>query len=337
MRAIRATVLVLACAALAPAQALAWGGHGHRIMGVAAMEALPAEVPAFLRDPTTAADIGELSREPDRSKGAGKIHDSNRDPGHFVDLDDEGRVMGGPKFEKPLPETRSAYEALLQAAGTDSWKAGYLQYSIVDQFQQLTLEFAYWRVLTAAEARETDPGRRAWYAEDRRRREALLKATIGALSHFVADGSQPLHVSVHYNGWGDYPNPKGYTTARIHGPFEGEFTRAHVDLADVKAALAPLRVCDCAIEDRVVDYLSVAFGQVEPLYALEKAGGLQPEDPRGVAFVKSLTGAGASELRDLIVESWRKSADSQVGWRPVKVADVVAGRVDPFDALYSID
>ena len=37
---------------------------------------------------------------------------------------------------------RADYEALLQAAGTDSWKAGYLQYSIVDQYQQLTLDFA---------------------------------------------------------------------------------------------------------------------------------------------------------------------------------------------------
>ncbi|HMP63020.1 MAG TPA: S1/P1 Nuclease, partial [Phenylobacterium sp.] len=158
MRLAQISALLFACAALTPCQALAWGGHGHRIMGIAAMEALPTEVPAFLRDPTTVADVGELSREPDRSKGAGRIHDTNRDPGHFVDIDDEGRVMVGPPFQKPLPETRSAYEALLQAAGTDSWKAGYLQYSIVDQFQQLTLEFAHWRVLSAAEAREADPG-----------------------------------------------------------------------------------------------------------------------------------------------------------------------------------
>jgi len=81
--------LVLATlAVLSPVQALAWGGHGHRVIGVAAMEALPDEVPAFLRDPTAISQIGELSREPDRSKGAGKIHDSNRDSAHFVDIDD---------------------------------------------------------------------------------------------------------------------------------------------------------------------------------------------------------------------------------------------------------
>ncbi|MDO8901817.1 MAG: S1/P1 Nuclease [Phenylobacterium sp.] len=338
MRIATLPLVLAALAVLSPSAALAWGGHGHRIIGVAAMEALPAEVPAFLRDPTTISQIGELSREPDRSKGAGKIHDSNRDPAHFVDIDDAGLVMGGPKFEKPLTPTRADYEAQLQAAGTDSWKAGYLQYSIVDQYQQLTLDFAYWRVLVAAEARESDPGRRAWYAADRALREGLLKMTIGSLSHYVADASQPLHTTVHYNGWSaDYPNPQGYTTAKIHGVFEGEFTRAHVTLSDLKGAMAPLRLCDCAIEDRTVDYILAGFSQVEPFYILEKAGGFVTGDPRGVAFVLTQTSAGASELRDLVVEAWRDSADSQVGWRPVKVADVEAGRVDPFDALFSID
>jgi hypothetical protein len=331
--------LVLATlAVLSPVQALAWGGHGHRVIGVAAMEALPDEVPAFLRDPTAISQIGELSREPDRSKGAGKIHDSNRDSAHFVDIDDTGLVLGGPRFETPLAPTRGAYEAQLQAAGTDSWKAGYLQYSIIDQYQQLTLDFAYWRVLAAAEARETDPGRRAWYAADRALRESLLKMTIGSLSHYVADGAQPLHTTVHYNGWSsDYPNPKGYTTAKVHGLFEGEFTRANLGLAALKGAMSPLRVCDCPIEDRTVTYILEGFSQVEPFYALEKAGAFAPADDRGVEFVLARTSAGASELRDLVVEAWRDSADSQVGWRPVKVADVEAGRVDPFDALFSVD
>lgn len=338
MRMATLPLVLAALAVLAPTQTLAWGGHGHRIIGMAAMEALPEEVPAFLRDPTAIGQIGELSREPDRSKGAGKIHDSNRDPAHFVDIDDAGLVMGGPRFETPMAATRADYQAQLQDAGTDSWKAGYLQYSIVDQYQQLTLDFAYWRVLVAAEARETDPGRRAWYAADRALREGLLKMTIGSLSHYVADGAQPLHTTIHYNGWAEgHPNPKGYTGEKIHGLFEGDFTRANVDLADLKAAMSPLRLCECPIEARTVDYILAGFSQVEPFYALEKAGGFTPADPRGVAFVVTRTSAGASELRDLVVEAWRHSADSQVGWRPVKVVDVEAGRVDPFDALFSID
>jgi hypothetical protein len=46
---------------------------------------------------------------------------------------------------------------------------------------------------------------------------------------------------------------------------------------------------------------------------------------------------GASELRDVIVEAWRASANVKIGWRPVAVQDVLAGKVDPYPALYGID
>lgn len=338
MPARRAALAAAVCLGLVaqPMPALAWGSHGHRIVGRVAMEALPAEVPAFLRTPAAAGDVGELSREPDRSKGAGRTHGLNRDPAHFVDIDGAGKVLGGPPF-RPLPLARPDYEKQLQAAGLDSWKAGYLQFSLVEEWQQLAKDFAYWRVLEAAQTRTDDPGRRAWYAEDIRRREALILQTIGRLSHWAADGSQPLHVSVHFNGWGDYPNPKGYTTARIHGLFESDFVRANVEEDQVRAAMAPFKACDCPIDERVMRYLEASVEQVEPLYALEKVAGFDDADPRVEAFAVERLGVGANELRDLVVEAWRASASGEVGWRPVKVADVLAGRVDPFDALYSVD
>ncbi|WP_374569862.1 S1/P1 Nuclease [Phenylobacterium sp.] len=336
LRPFRLAAVALAALSLAPGAALAWGASGHRIIGMTAAEALPNEVPAFLRTPTAASDIGELSRELDRSKGAGKVHDLDRDPGHFLDLDDSGRVLGGPLLSA-LPATRADYETALRAAGVDSWKAGYLPYSIISSWQQLAKDFGYWRVLNAAEARATDPGRRAWYAEDRRRREELILRTIGNLSHYVGDGSQPLHVSVHYNGWGAYPNPKGYTQAKIHGPFEGQFVRGYIKPEAVAADVGAFHDCGCPIERRTADYLAVAGHEVEPLYALEKAGGFSPDDPRGVAFVTARLAAGATELRDLIVEAWRAGGESTVGWPAVSVADVEAGKVDPFDALYGVD
>ena len=79
------------------------------MVGVAAMRGLPDELPAFLRDPGAAAEVGELSREPDRSKGAGQPHDRERDTAHFVDLDDNGHVMNarGPDRSTQLPELKS--------------------------------------------------------------------------------------------------------------------------------------------------------------------------------------------------------------------------------------
>ena len=322
--------------AAAPGAAFAWGATGHRLIGQAAIRALPPDLPAFLHTPQAADDAGELSREPDRSKGAGKLHDSDRDPGHFLDLADDGAVLGGPKLW-PLPPTRADYETALRAAGVDSWKAGYLQYSIVDRWQQLAQDFAYWRVLAAAEANPQWAEHRAWFAADRARREAQILQVIGQLSHFVGDGSQPLHVTVHYNGWGDLPNPAGYTNARVHSPFEGELVRAGVRPAEVTSRMTPLWLCACAIEQRTVDYLLETNRRVVPFYEMEKAGGMAPGDPRGPAFATVQLARGASELRDMIVEAWASSATHPVGWRPVLPADVAAGRVDPFPALYGTD
>ena len=316
--------------------ALAWGGSGHRMIGQAAMQALPPQLPAFLRTPKAADDVGELSRELDRSKGAGRTHDQNLDPSHFLDVSDDGTILGGPKFNA-LPIARQDYEKALQAAGTDGWKAGWLPYSVVEEHQQLAKDLAYWRVLTFAEKRERSKSRRSWLVADRVRREALILKTLGKLAHYVGDGSQPLHVTLHYNGWGDLPNPKGYTTARIHGPIESDFVFANVRLADVKGAMPTPDPVRGALDQRVASYLAKTNQQVEPLYELEKQGGFVGADGRGVAFVTRQLGAGAGELRDLIVEAWGASGRQNVGWPAVTVSDVEAGKVDPYLALVGKD
>jgi hypothetical protein len=323
-------------ASLTPGSVFAWGSTGHRFIGEAAVHALPAEAPAFLRTQQAAIDVGEYSREPDRSKGAGRVHDSDRDPGHFLDLSDDGTVLGGPKLSA-LPVTRPEFDTALRAAGQDNWKAGYLPYSIIDRYEQLAKDLAYWRVLSAAEANPAWKAHKAFFTADRRRREQHILLTIGELSHFVGDGSQPLHVTVHFNGWGDFPNPNGYTTAKIHGPFESDLVQASVTSAGVAAKMLPPRSCNCAIAKRVSDYLAGTGALVVPLYELEKAGGLNPGDPRGPAFATQQIAVGASELRDLIVEAWHVSANETVGYKPVAVADVIAGKVDPYSALYGID
>ena len=333
----RLTVAALAALAVAvPSSLLAWGNTGHRILGEAAMRALPLEVPGFLRTKQAALDVGELSREPDRSKGSGKLHDQDRDPGHFIDLDDDGKLLGGPPM-LPLAATRAEFETQLRAANLDQWKTGYLPYSIIDRYQQLTTDLAYWRVLDAAERNPKWKANRVWFRQDRIRREALILKGIGELSHFVGDGSQPLHVTVHFNGWGDYPNPRGYSNARLHGPFESDLVHATVKPAAVAARMTPPNPCNCPIEQRVAGYLTDTGKLAIPFYEMEKAGGLTPGDPRGTAFATERMAVGASELRDIILDAWRASANAKVGWRPVAVQDVLSGKVDPYPALYGID
>ena len=334
-----ATILGLAGALVlgASGEARAWGSSGHRMIGVAAMEALPAELPDFLREAGSVAAVGELSREPDRSRNAGKTHDTDRDPGHFVDGGDDGKIAGIVSFSA-LPPTRDEYETALRSAGTSSWKMGYLPYSIIGDWQQLAKDFAYWRVDKAGARNTANPEHKAWLEVDALRRQAQILVDIGMLSHFVGDGSMPLHASIHYNGWGAFPNPNGFTLEHVHVPWEGPYVHRVVTLAALKLAMPPFNDCGCPIDQRVGAYLNDDLSSVIPFYELEKAGAFGPGVTKGVDFTTGRVAAGAGELRDEIVLAWRASAAGRVGYAPeLNVADVESGAIDPYESLYGDD
>ncbi len=334
-----AAVCVLAAVAV-PAAVQAWGNTGHRLIGIAAVRALPDDMPAFLRTPGAAADIGELAREPDRWKGGGQPHDRERDTAHFVDMDDNGFIMSaaGPSIDA-LPRLKSEYDAALTTAGLDVNDAGYLPYAIWDGYQNLVRDFAYWRVLNAQEARETDPARKEWYRVDRERREALILRDMGVLGHYIGDGSQPHHTTIHYNGWDrNTPNPEGFTTSRqTHSLFEGAFTAKVARLDAIEAAMTAPQLDGFDLRARVPAYLRETLSQVTPFYRLEKAGGFGDGDARGAEFTIARLAAGASELRDFYILAWRNSADDSIGWPAVKVAEVEAGTADPWLAMIGED
>jgi len=248
-------------------------------------------------------------------------------------VDDDGKVLGGPALSA-LPATRAEYEAALSAAGTDMTKAGWLPYALVDGWQQLAKDFAYWRAASLGERLEKDPRRKAWLAGDRSRRERQIVIDLGVWAHYVGDATQPMHVSVHYNGWGEGPNPRGFTNQRIHVPFEGPFVRANVSEADVRSRMRPYRACGCAIDRRTADYLGDSARFITPFYEMEKAGGLKGEHPAGAAFAAERLAAAASELRDLVVDAWSASATVKVGYPDASVADIEAGRADAYTLLY---
>jgi hypothetical protein len=319
-------------------QALAWGDTGHRIIGQLGAATLPDTVPAFLRAPQAVLDIGELAREPDRSRGSGRTHDSDRDPGHFVDGDDDGKILGGPPLGK-VPLTRSEYEKQLQAVGDDSWKAGYLPYSIIEGWQQLVKDFAYWRADSAGEKAAATPAHKAWLTQDRLRRERQIVNDMGVWAHYVGDASQPLHTTVHYHGWGKGPNPNGYTTAPIHVPLEGPYVNRTVRIDAVRAAMRPIAPCGaCFIDEMTGAYLVNEARYMEPLYRLEKDGGFKDGDPRGGAFMTARIAEGAAELRDMTLAAWNASARMTVGYPGMSAADVESGKAgDAYDLLYGTD
>ncbi len=334
---------VAACAALAASQAWSWGATGHRLIGQAAALALPSDTPVFLRTAAAVQQLGELDREPDRSKGGGKPHDADSDPGHFIDLTDDGHVFtsAGPGVDA-LPADRNAFSEALVKADIPLFKAGWLPYSIEDGYEQLVRDLVLWRTDAALAKNPKAPAaQRAWYAADRALREQLAIRDLGWWGHFVGDASQPMHVSIHYNGWGrDYPNPHGYTNDPVHGPFEGPFVSANLKLSDVQTAMARAPApCTAAIQACTAAYLRATLATVEPFYQLWGAGAFTTVgDPRGRAFAAERVAAGAAELRDLTVRAWRESAEAEVGYKPAyKVRDVENGLVIPFSVMHGDD
>jgi hypothetical protein len=333
---VKLLMTAVAVGAAMAGQALAWGDVGHRMVGEEAMRALPDYLPDFLRTPQAVANVGEFSREPDRWRNSGKVHDDMRDPGHFVDLDDDGNTLAGPGLDA-LPLTLDDYSAAARAKGTTLFKAGWLPYSTMDAYQQVVKDMAQWRVLSFLEGKETDRTKKAWYHADRLRREEVMQRDLGVLSHYVGDATNPMHLSIHYNGWGEFPNPNGFTTEKVHSPLEADFVNKNVAQADVRAAMTAYVPCTDRLDLCVAARLKKTWALTIPEYQLQKDGGFVDGDARGKAFMTAQLAKGASDLRDTIVDAWRDSKTMGVGYPTQGTAydDFVAGRVpDPWLSLH---
>lgn len=328
------SVLFASALSMAAGQALAWGDSGHRMITEAALYALPKGMPAFLYAPRSALDAGQFAREPDIWRKAGAVHDADRDPAHLMRLGDDGKTLAGLAFED-LPQTRSEYEAALRAKGEDPAHDGYLFYSIIDAYEQVAKDFALLRTIALAQTRETDTTRLVWLKEAERRRQDLTLRDIGVLSHYVGDATQPMHVSIHYDGWGNYPNPEGFTTASIHWPLEAEYIRLNVTPAAVAAAMPAPEDCTGTPEACTAHILHRDFAQVMPLYRLEKDGGFKGDDPRGKAFMTGRIAQGAADLRDMLSRAWDESDKTRLGFSGATFEDAKAGKItDLYMLLY---
>ncbi|MBV8354760.1 MAG: S1/P1 Nuclease, partial [Candidatus Eremiobacteraeota bacterium] len=260
--------------------------------------------------------------EADNLKGGGKSLDADSDPGHYLVIGDDGHVAGVVSLDA-LPVDREAYDTTLRGAGSDQYKMGYLPYSIVDGFEVVREDFAYWRVDDLGARTAPGPADRATFAHLRALREALTLRDIGYWSHFVGDGSQPLHVTVHFNGWlPRYPHSQG-----LHARFESTYVARYENEGLVRARVRPFTNCGCTIEQAIASYLTASSAQVLPLYALFAQGAFDERTDAGVNFVADRLAFGATELRNLIVEAWIGSEDQSVGYPPKRVRDIENGTV----------
>jgi hypothetical protein len=323
------------CAAVLTATSLpagAWGFLGHTLISRAGASGLGPALPAFVRDAAAVDEIAALGPELDRSRDAGETHDRDLDPGHYADVGDDGTIYGVDL--SALPPTREAYDTALRAAGSDEYRAGFLPYALIDGWQQIAKDFAIWRIDDAGARRAPGSADRAWFAADRALRQVLTLRDIGVWSHYVGDASQPLHVTVHFNGWGAYPNPNGYSVSHtVHADFESRFVDAHATLAAVTARMRPPASSGAPIAAQIGAYLRATEANVGPLYELEKRGDFASGSAAAVNFTNARLADGAAELRDLITLAWVDSANVKVGYpHAVTPAEVDLGQI-PFDKL----
>ncbi len=326
-------LLLLGVFALAPLRVDAWGEKGHEIINDLAAANLPGGLPAFVRTAAARRELRYLGPEMDRLKGSGRSWDADRDPGHYLDIGDSGKIAGTISLAH-LPASMPAYAAALLAARTTPYRVGYLPYSIADGWEEIRTDFALWRVDRYAAAHATTAAARARAAAHERLRATLTLRDIGVWGHFVADGSQPLHVTTHFNGWGSGPNPQHFPQLRgVHAQFESAFVDRYENEALVQRdipAYVPLdpqhRISQRRLLATIGGYLRGSNAAVVPLYRIAAAGGFTNGSEQARVFTAAQLARGATMLRNLIAYAWEDSLNEKVGYPAVAVRKILAGR-----------
>jgi hypothetical protein len=297
MRRILFALVMFACLSVS---AGAWGVRGHSVANRAAVDALPADGPVFLKE--FRDWIGHTGPVPDSWRGTTEPYSKIfEDPNH-------GWFKEQFAFMTEVP--RSRYEFVLRlydehlrlkdrdpdrAALTNVRWTGTLPYAAIENYDRMKAAMRAYR--------NTPDGspERGYLARD-------IAFYMGWLGHYTADGAQPLHDTIHHDGW-QGPNPKDFTRdPAIHGRFESAF----VDLVGLtEADLAPQISAPRLLDDpftAILAHLDDAATHVEAVYEMDgrKAFANKDDQPARALATRQLARA-ASLLRDLTHTAWVES------------------------------
>lgn len=276
---------------------LRWGAKGHAAVNSLATGAMSPDMPAFFAQ---AGDrLTMFGGQPDRWKidGLPQLADSNV-PDHYVDAE----LVPGQSY----PATRSQFmESMVRqnagAAGQVGWSMGFLPYRIAEGFEHLVADFALWRRETALHGVNSPLAQEL--ADD-------AVATGGLLGHFCGDASQPLHTTVHHDGWNDKvePNPDGFSTKPgVHFRFETGYVNKYVNVDDVAARMTPVSELQGDPLPLALSFIQTSHGFVRDVYQMDKDGKFGYQNPQATDLVEDRLAAGASFLRNMWTTAWRRS------------------------------
>lgn len=300
MKWISLTLFCLALLQLQPSLG-AWGRKGHEMTARVAVRALPQDAPAFLREAET--ELGYLCPEPDRWRNL------QREPALWG-LGNRDHILKLELIERPLPFNR--YDFLLQYADKPRpWGGhytfddiGFAPYAMAERSEMLTVNFLLWR--RAPETTETE-------SRIKRQIEQNIIHIAGLLCHFVTDTAQPLHTTIHLDGWASHvPNPNNYTPEgdQIHRRFETVYIEQSIEESDFESLLGPARVLGPWLE-AAMDHIRESHRHAEAVYSFDKQNrfGDGEESPEAEAFTARRLARSSEAFRDFIYTAWIRSGE----------------------------
>jgi hypothetical protein len=140
---------------------LSWGAKGHKLINKKAMELLPDEMSGFVKWQDY---ISIHSVDPDLRRD----NDKTEGPKHFIDIDFYPEFLNGKMIEDKS-------QLVAEYGDSTVTKMGLLPWATLNTYNNLIKAF-----------REKDRDKALIYASD--------------LGHYIADGHQPMHTIMNYNG-----------------------------------------------------------------------------------------------------------------------------------------
>jgi len=327
------TNLILAVL-LGPVAALAWDYEGHRMVNQLAVAALPADFPAFVREPAGAERIAFLAGEPDRWRNVPDLvlkQSGGSWTDHFLDIEELAEAGLDPAkvpsfrydfvlaFATGRAQHLDKFPAIDPAKNLDhsrEWP-GFAPWAVTEYYGKLKSAFSYLKVLEELGNPEEVVNAKA---------NALY--VMGVMGHYVGDGAQPLHTTIHHNGWVG-ANPNGYTTwPGFHSWIDSGFVaKAGISFAGLASRVVPAKALPLASQPDgrdpffvlIMDYYIAQNKLVEPLYQLDREGKLSdefekidrtkphpgPVSDEGRAFIEGQLLKGGEMLASIWMTAWR--------------------------------
>jgi hypothetical protein len=304
----------------------AWDYEEHHVINELALASLPAEFGGFKLTLALKHRIAFLGGEPDRWRNVGDLPLKHfNGPDHYLDLEDLKLYGLTPEtlpllrydFAADIARERAAhpekFPAIDPARDADHTRelSGFLPWAITEQYEKLKSCFSYLKTFQ----------KYGGTPEEIANAEANVVYVMGVMGHFVGDGSQPLHTTMHFNGWLG-KNPHGYTiSTKFHQWIDGGYFQKIGGLKAETLAekIHPAgRMANASQPDGMfraaVSYIVEQNKLVEPLYELEKEGKLTGDGDRGLEgrpFLEGQIVKAGQMLGNIWYTAWLEAPEDQ--------------------------